>query len=481
NPTAGTRGAGTAAPAAPAGRAAPADDTTGIARAARAATAAGGARWPLLAALAAVGLGAMSTALYHGQTTRVGSAVDLFLPWWTLREALAGGHSPYDITLGMGARAARFDGLPPPWPAFPYRFAYPIYVALFLAPVLPLPYPWAAAVWMSALILITATFSALVCHVLRWPATPAGRLLATLGGTLSYPAAISIILGQITALALLFLAGAVLLAGRRAPRPLPQPVSDPGPAAPPISEAAAGKAATSPPWRELLAGVMLACSTIKPQLMWLVLPLLLLDAIRRRRSALPLATMTTLAGLCLVPLWWLPAWPIEFLHSLGGYAADEPTPSTMLLLAQALVQRSMDGHWTGPSAVIAVAGSVVLLVLTLIWWWRRRPDTPRLLAVALTVTLMVTPLRAQTAQLALLMPCLWVMQTLVRRHREAWGVAWGAVFIAGYWVLVVSRIDAPEHWLRQLVPPLVTLLALAATLRATAPPGPAPAAARRDA
>src|SRR5205807_2313895 len=82
----------------------------------------------------------------------------------------------------MAARAARFYGDPPPWPQHPYRFAYPLYFAFFVAPLLPLPFPWAAATWMALLIVASGVATLLLCHLMGWPTTARGRLLAVLGG-----------------------------------------------------------------------------------------------------------------------------------------------------------------------------------------------------------------------------------------------------------------------------------------------------------
>lgn len=393
----------------------------------------------LLVALAA--FAALTVGLYLGYTTRIGATVDLFLPWWALREAIAGGASPYSEEIGMAARAARFGGEPPPLPQHPYHFAYPPYFALFIAPLLPLPYPWAAAAWIALLVVATAWWTLLLCRELRWPATRAGRLLAALGGTLYYPSLISIIVGQITPLVLLLLIAAQMTmrrAGRR---------------------------------QDLLAGAMLAGATVKPQLTWLAVPLLLLDLPSGRRCWTLTGFAATLGGLVTLPLLWLPAWPLEFISSLGGYVTDEPAPSALLILGHLLIGGRLAGTWAGGPAVLAGIGGSSLVMILVTWWWHWRPGRTHLLAAALAVTLAVTPLRAQTAQMALLVPLFWSLRWVATRS-DAVAITFGLVALVAGWGVITSRSDPPDFWLRQVLPPIAGIVLACA-------PAPSSAATRR--
>ncbi|MGH2352726.1 MAG: glycosyltransferase 87 family protein [Chloroflexota bacterium] len=418
-------------------------------------------RWLAAAGLGAAAFALLTAALYFGHTTRMGAAVDLQLPWWTLREALASGASPYGDAMGMAARSARFYGDPPPWPAHPYRFAYPLYFAFFIAPVLPLPYPWAAAAWMAVLIVATAALALLLCHLLEWPATPAGRALVTVAGALFYPSLISIVLGQITPLVLLLLLGAQALAGRTvtARRRSEQ-----------VTVGASRSARRAGRWgsrgdlmADLVAGAMLACSTVKPQMVWLAAPLLLLGAVRSGRLWLPVGFGATLLALAVAPLLWVPDWPLQFLASLGRYATDEPTPSALLLVGHLLIDGRLDGRWTGPAAAVAAAAGIALTLAVAVWWWWRRPAASHFLAVTLAVTVAVTPLRAQTAQMALIVPLFWALRRLAARGGTGVAVAagLGGALLVGGWLLVASRANPPDFLLRQLLPPLVGLALVA--------------------
>jgi hypothetical protein len=290
---------------------------------------------------------------------------------------------------------------------------------------------------MVLLLLATAGLALALCSVLQWPEAARGRALITLAAAVFYPSLISLVLGQITAICLLLLVGAVLAAKRG---------------------------------RGTLAGGLLAASTIKPQLVWLAIPLLLRSAPsdhRRRQFAGFTVTLATLGG---VGVLWEPAWPLHFVRNLAGYAEDEPTPSALLLVGHLLVAGRLDSAWTGVPGALAVFGGIGLVAGTLVWWWRARPDEIRTLSVALAVTLAVTPLRAQTAQMALLVPLLCALRWLAApwsgewRARQAWVVtAAGLLLIGGSWVVPLSRADPPDFLTRQLAPVAGLLLAYAGT------------------
>jgi hypothetical protein len=374
----------------------------------------------VVAALACLAAFAALAAALSYRTWRVGSAVDLFLPWWTLREAWATGQSPYAEALGMAARAARFYGDPPPWPQHPYRFAYPLSFAFFVAPLLPLEFPWAAAIWMALVAVATGACALLLCRLLDWPATPRGRLLAALAAALFYPSLISVLLGQITAIPLALLLGGLLAARQK---------------------------------RDAVAGALLAGCTVKPQIVWLALPLLLAGALRERRWRLLGAFGATLAALTCLPMLWQPAWPLDFLRSLGGYAGDEPTPSALLLLGHLVFSGRLDSAWAGAPAAVAVVGGAALVLAVAVRAW---PAPARALPLLMAVTLVVTPLRAQTAQMVLLIPLFDVLARAGRRTSMGAALI-GAGAVAASWVLVASRTDPPDFFLRQLLPPLVGL------------------------
>lgn len=387
-------------------------------------------------AASAAALLALTAALYAGYTSRIGAAVDFFLPWWSLRQALLHHLSPYDPALGVAARAARFYGQPPPLPQYPYRFSYPLYFAFFVAPLLPLPYPWAAAAWMVVQLTCTAAAALALCRLLDWPRTGAGRLVVASLATLSYPGFLSVLLGQITPLALLLMVWSQLSVARNRPA---------------------------------LAGALLALSTVKPQIVWLAGPLLVLDLLRRSPAAgrqMLLSTLGTLAVLCTVTMVWIPAWPVQFVASLRGYGTDEPTPSALLLLARWALERRLAGEWSGPPAAVAVALGGAIVAASVYWWWRAHPTPAHLLAMALAVTVVVTPLRALTAQLALVVPAVWVGWRLAGRGRTP-ALAGGTALSGGGWALVLLGRDAPFLFPQQVIPPLVVFaLMLAFTLLA---------------
>jgi hypothetical protein len=152
-----------------------------------------------------------------------------------------------------------------------------------------------------------------------------------------------------------------------------------------------------------LAGVLLAVSTVKPQMVVLPLVWFLVWGISAwpRRWRLLAGFGVTLATLVALGELILPGWPGYFVDGLIAYRKYFPTTS---LLCLAL------GNWVGG----ALSGIAILALLTLAWRNRKvdaaSPDFIQTLAAFFVAASLVLPLFQPFNQVLLLLPVLMVVR-----------------------------------------------------------------------
>lgn len=151
------------------------------------------------------------------------------------------------------------------------------------------------------------------------------------------------------------------------------------------------------------AGVWLAISTIKPQMVALLVLWFLLWSFGDWRKRWPLATgfgasFVLLAG---GAEWLLPGWPRFFLAGLAAYAKYFPTTSPVRLIL---------GNWIG--GVFSVMALAVLLVFA--WGMRKAEANSREFSYTLTIFLvanvLLMPLLTPYNQVLLLLPILMLLR-----------------------------------------------------------------------
>jgi hypothetical protein len=250
--------------------------------------------------------------------------------------------------------------------------AYPLYVIFLLIPFLGLPFATVRVFFSAALFLLTAGSMFLWLRALRLRLNTNSVVLALLAAMTSYPVLDGLHLQQLTLLvAALMAASMALLAGKRL----------------------------------FLAGVLLACATIKPQLVFLLLMGLIVWSLSRWRERKNLlagfaATQAVLLGGAelLLP-GWLGFWR-QATQRYVGY-----------------VRPSMLGAILGARMGLVAAGAAVFLVVLLFWRFRQHePGSQQfnfLLVCALLVpTLLVPNAGGSKYNLVLLIPAvLWLFSS----------------------------------------------------------------------
>ena len=350
---------------------------------------------------------------------RLGVHTDLFPRWYGTRAWMLEQRSIYDAEVKAGIFAAMHDRLPrrdgpvSELDDFAFGFTYPPYVALVIAPLAVLPLPVATTLWL----LIGQASLLAACRLLTWfpgttpgPSNPAARhfrwlvLLAILWP----PALANLLFGQFAVLVLFLLVAvrSLLLQGR-----------------------------------PLLAGVCLAAAIVKPQLVVLALPLLLIAAWERpgwRRlwlGCLGGVALLLAAGFAIAPD-WLAAWGQEAVT----YARVAAPVSTVGLL----LRLTPTTDWTWLVTLLLQAAVVALVAGHALRLVRQRsggtlPEVAGLVAPAIIATSLAIPPLYEWNSVLLLVPLAETLFTIRQRLALTQRPFWPVIIV----LLLLSAATAP--------------------------------------
>lgn len=353
---------------------------------------------------------------------------DLYPRWYGSRELLVHHRDPYSPAVTSEIQTLAYGGAVHPGESRDEeRFAYPLYIALLLAPTVDLPFARVESVFRFILPVLALLSVFLWVRMLGWrcPRATLGVLvLLSLG---SFPVLESIYLEQPALLAGALLAGAgAALASRRLG----------------------------------LAGALLAIATIKPQLSVPLVIWLLAWACWDWRSRKKLVwgfglTLLVLGG---VSELLLPGWATEFLAGLTAYQQYTGNFSILTLLFS---------HLGGAFAGLGLAGALAVVL------WQVRHESAGSdrfnygFVIVLTVTVVVMPTLYPTGQVVLL-PAIFL---LLKNRQQVWAagrarrLGWVAVFslIGWPWVgsfaYLLASLAVPLSSLRRLwIVPVASIL-----------------------
>ena len=335
--------------------------------------------WLILGLLLVILIAAESFALYTVFTSRFPSGNDFFVRWLGGRELLLHGTNPYDQSVAESAQKAMFGRLTTAADRDEAYFAYPLYTLYFFWPLSLIPYAWAQAIWMTLLQFMLLGSTILAMRLSGWQ--PPGWLywLTIVWGILFYNGARAILLGQFSILVGLTLFLALWAIDRQ---------------------------------RDGWAGVLLAATTIKPQMVFLVLPFLLIWAFSRRRYKILIGFGGCLLLLSGSALLLVPTWPLDFIRNMMAYSdyVAHGAPLENLL------------HYFLPAAIATpltpILSGLFLLMLLPGWWRAFRTDQPAAYTWALMATLIIGSLvafrSATTNQVILYLPLFFLFHRISR-------------------------------------------------------------------
>ena len=345
-----------------------------------------------------------------------GNLSDLYPRWLGARELLLHGRDPYsaEITreIQIGYYGRPIDAARPNDPKDQQGFAYPVYVAILLAPTVKLPFAWVQRGVFWLLILVTAASVLFWMRAVGWRTSFLSQLIwivLTLG---CFPAIQGFKLQQLTLLVAGLIAGA-------------------------FSAMAAGNL--------VVAGILLALAAIKPQLVVLPAAVLCIWSLGnwRERQRVVWSFGITMLAMIFGGEMLLPGWIFRFRAASADYLRYTGGGRSVLDVEL--------------SPAVGRVVSVILAALLIYFAWQLRRSEVRssefrwLLALTMATTLMVIPMFAPYNQV-LLVPVLMVIAMEIRRlWREgplcrlfaaltAASVAWPWIAAAG---LVAGLICLP--------------------------------------
>lgn len=315
---------------------------------------------------------------------------DFMSRWEGARSYVIEGLNPYgaEASLNIQERIYGRAAAPDQDPGY---FAYPFYTVFVVAPLVTVDYAWASAVWMVLLevCLIGALF--LIFSILNWRPPPLLLGVLILYAIFDYFAMRGLLLGQpgVLVYALEILAIWALLREH-----------------------------------ETLGGIALAFSTLKPQMGFLIVPLILLFVLFNRRWRYLFTFAVTMAILMGASFLLMPSWLGDWLAQVSIYTTYTAIGSPVWVVTQYDLNLGSAGEYA------VIAG----LILYMLWAWfeliiRRKQE--RLLwtiTLTLTITHLAAVRTATTHFIVFTLPVMFYLRELTKR-RLGWLAALIAVLI----------------------------------------------------
>lgn len=351
-----------------------------------------------------------------------------FLPRYLgSRAFLLEGTSPYDPSVSQEAQRSIYGRLANPDAGEDVaHFVYPMPVILFVGPFSLLPYPLARALWMTLLQICLPVLFVLGIQISRWRPGPIFTALTLLFSVLWYFGFRAMILGQFAVIEAVLIAAGLLLIQRQ---------------------------------MDFWAGLVLALSIIKPQVSFLLFPLILLWGYSRRRWTL-LASMLVfpvilVGGFMLV----LVDWPLQWVYQVLDYPNYTYPGSPVSIII----------NWFPFGSPLLTSAVSLLLIGYLLWLWYRsyNRDDPVFqwtAAVTLLITQLISPRTATTNFLVLVPGLMLVFGVVSDRWQQAKNLIIGlsmVLLLAAPWLLFLATIMGDrEHPIMHIPFPLLLLAAL---------------------
>ncbi len=298
-----------------------------------------------------------------------GNLSDLYPRWLGARELLLHGRDPYaaDVTreIQTGYYGRPLDPTRPNDPRDQQAFAYPLYVVLVLAPTVRFSFPLVQRAFFELLVALTAASVLLWLRALQWRVSITAQLLWIILVVGSFPAIQGFKLQQLTLLVAALVAAAMACLVQR---------------------------------RFVIAGILLAIASIKPQLLALlaIWMMVWISGNWRERRKVFWGAAACIAVLLGGSEFLLPGWVGEFRAAMPSYYQYTGGGRSILDVAIS----PMWGRFA--------SAALVLVLMLLLWKLRREPEGTRAfqwsMAAVLATTLIIVPMFAPYNQV-LLVPC----------------------------------------------------------------------------
>jgi hypothetical protein len=361
-------------------------------------------------------------------TERVPGGNDLLAHITAWEAYLQDGVSPYSDEAALHTQRA-IRGRPALPGEDENRMTYPFYSVILHGPLVFIDYAVARAIYMTLLQSALIVGVIMMLDLIHWRPPTWLMTILLAWSVLFYPAARGILLGQFAILGFFSLVATLHLLRRH---------------------------------RDVAAGSLLVLSTVKPTLVFLAVPFLMLWGLVRQRRRFVFSFLGTLAALSVASMIALPTWISELVLRVRMYSSYTVGQSPVWLLTHAAIP--VLGH-TGE---LALSGLLVLMMLVT-WFLAIRPGGDHefywVLGVTLIISNLIVPRSATTNYVLLLVPLLWGIGVLDRRGRLGRMIVLFILFVSsvGLWWLHLVTVDGNQEQAIMFIP-IPVLLGLTLTL-----------------
>jgi hypothetical protein len=365
--------------------------------------------------------------MYTFFTSKVPGANDFYPRWKGAQLFWMEGIDPYSETATEAIQTGIYGRLATP-DEDQVLFVYPFYTVFLLWPLVGIDYAWVQAIWLVVIQFSLIGGVILSLRLVGWKMPVWLLALALFWSVVFYNSTRTIILGQFAGPIFLWIVGCL--------------------------------------WalkydRDVLAGVLLSLTTLKPQMSYLLIPALLLWAVGQRRwrfMAGFIGAMFLLMGMSFI---LLPGWFSGFLDQVAYYPAYTITGSPLWVVT---------GYYWPQLGQPVETALIVLLVGVMLWQWRRLPRltadaAPFLFIIGLTLIITNTIIvrTATTNYIIMYVPLFLVLKLVSERWRGGNGLVALVLILGtiGMWALFLTTIQGDlEHPVTYLPLPFGLLLAL---------------------
>lgn len=307
-------------------------------------------------------------------------------------------------------------------------FVYPFYIVLFIWPLIKTDYLWVQAIWLVLVQFSLITAVILNLKLFEWKMSPWLLALTLFWSVIFYNSTRTIILGQFAGLIYLWIVGTLLALKYD---------------------------------KDVLAGILISLTTIKPQMSYLLIPALLIWALGQRRWRFIGSSFVTMLVLVGASFLLQPDWLFSFIDQVLNYPGYTITGSPLWVITGYFFPQLGK-----PVEYLMIGG----LLIYLFWQWRWLPkitaESSRfwfVIGLSLIVTNMIVVRTATTNYVIMYIPLFMILHALYQHTKR--GALWVSLFFVGSivftWALFLMTIQGDaEHPITYLPLPFFLLFAL---------------------
>lgn len=343
--------------------------------------------------------------------------------YWVMR-----GISPYDpqvslasqeMIYGRPADASKGEDIA--------HFVYPLHSMLFFALFGLFEFTFARALWMTLLEICLVMLGVVSIRLANWKVSPMRLAVLLLFSLLWYHGTRTVIIGQFAGLNALLITLALFLIQKK---------------------------------RDFAAGSLLALSTAKPQMAYLILPFVFLWAISTRRRDIIGGILITGSLLLAASLVLLPNWPLQWL----GQMLDYPNYTSRIGSVLSTMANAMPGLSRSLNPFLHALAYLYLLV-EWVWAWGKDERWFNWTALMTIVITNLVAYRTATTNFVMMLPVLFVIfRTWEARWKRAGklGVWLSLILLSiGMWGLFLVTVQGNEEAAVMYIPlPFLCLVGL---------------------